>query len=86
MEGNKIFKAGEDSYESQWKLLGSMFDAVCVYVKQCLSLPRCVCVNVFTYLFGVVVLLCACYACAGRECDACCRQFENVPAEWRHST
>lgn len=80
MEGNKIFKASEDSYKSQWKLRGRTL-MLCVR-----SLPRCVCVNVFTYLFGVVVLLCACHACAGRECDACHRQFENGPAEWWHST
>lgn len=74
-----VIKVSENLWEEYWC-------CVCVHVKQCLSLPRCVFVNVFTYLFGVVVLLCACHACARRECDACHRQFENVPAEWWHST
>lgn len=57
MEGNKIFKAGEDSYKSQWKLMGRI---LMLCVRSCQTDCHCLGACVLTCSLICLVLLFCC--------------------------
>lgn len=86
MEGNKIFKAGEDSYKSQWKLMGSML-MLCASMSNsaCHCLGACV---LMCLLICLVLLFCCVHVMhvLGESVMHAVDNLKKVPAEWRHST